>query len=362
MKIYLGEQFIEIDEAVFKDYNLIKHTSGDRSHILAPGEEFDWRNPKFDSSMTRADYKREAEKLSEMPAGTHENNSDPTHPRNRVFGWVFNNPRYGEEKKFKVKLPGGPTKFNPNALPELVIYSADDTTVITYMLLKGARSLYDYSNQFVKELDERLELDETDDKKTKKNVGDMLVTNAIFNASADTTIAPISESIEKHEELNPNLWGSDEELLPEVREGIEKVVAQFIQELNDNGVELKVLDTILVGSNASYNYTKDSDLDVHIVADTSIIPCEYGLLSIIYNMARSQFNNKYDITIHDVPIELYVEDMTTSANSNGIYSLKSGWVKKPEKRDIPEIDISDSYPEWEERAEKLVKEVEDFLV
>ena len=178
----------------------------------------------------------------------------------------------------------------------------------------------------------------------------------------------INESIEKHETLNPKLWGKDEELLPEVREGIQKVVDQFVSELKENEVELKVLDVILVGSNASYNYTKDSDLDVHIVADTSIIPCEYGLLPIIYNMARSQFNNKYDVTIHDVPIEIYVEDMATSANSNGIYSLNSGWIKKPVAVDIPEIDISDVYPEWEERAKKLlnsddtsVEDVDKFI-
>lgn len=362
MKIYLGEQFIEIDEAVFTDKNLERHTTGNRSHILEPGEEFNWRNPKFDSSMSKEDYAREAELLSKASAGKHSKNSDPEHPKNKIFGWVFNNPKYGQEKKFKVRIPDGPTKFNPNAFPELVIYSMDDSTVITYMLLKGPRALYDYSDQFVKELDEKLELDETDENIIKKDVGDMEITNAIFNNSVDTTAAPISESIEKHEKLNPNLWGEDEELLPEVRGGIEKVVQQFIDELEENDVELKVLDIILVGSNASYNYTKDSDLDVHIVADTSIIPCEYGLLSIIYNMARSQFNNKYDVTIHNIPIEIYVEDMTTSANSNGIYSLKNGWVKKPEKKDIPEIDISDVYPEWEDRAKNLIKEVEDCIV
>ena len=362
MKIILGEQFIEIDEALFKDYNLEKHTTGKRSHILKPGEEFNWRNPKFDSSMSKEDYKKAAEELSVAPAGKHADNEDPTHPMDSIFGWVFNNPKYGVDKKFKVKLPSNPTKFNPNGFPELVIYSMDDSTIITYMLLKGPRSLIDYEDQFVKELDEKLELDEFDDVVLKLDVGDMETTNAMFNNSADTTSAPVSESIEKHEVLNPKLWGEDEELLPEVKVGIEKIVNQFVEELKENEVELKVLDTILVGSNASYNYTPDSDLDVHIIADTSIIPCEYGLLSIIYNMARSQFNSKYDVTIHDVPIELYVEDMKTSANSNGIYSLKSGWIKKPTIVDIPEIDISDIYPEWEERAENLIKEIEDYIV
>lgn len=634
MRIYLGEQFIEIDEAVFDDLNLERHTTGRRSHILEPGEEFNWRDPKFDSSMSPEDYAREAELLSNAPAGKYSNNSDPEHLKNKVFGWVFNNPKYGRDKKFKVRIPSEPTKFNPNALPELVIYSMDDSAVISYMLLKGPRSLYDYGDQFVKELDEKLELSEdvideesdinfdydyktseadvnakdvfdihrsdssystgllpgsseedyyrdnknkkgeivymtpeeyfekcaegfkstveklkksrmqypghehiedikkiitekgkklpipyldytngfgqeglhrmmavaelfdwnetkfpvlvitfadeqrhieslkwqdqykiehdviepalryhfededefieelkyeleswrnedgweyikdpkklivefdgknitftdpdsdfkfsTDEythrivfepaeerekatiddfdladlsdeelndlllidsvnkKKVKvnKDAGNVELANAIFNNSADTTSAPISESIEKHDTLNPKLWGDNEDLLPEVREGIEKIVYQFVTELKENDVELKVLDTVLVGSNASYNYTKDSDLDVHIIVDTSIIPCEYGLLPIIYNMAKSQFNSKYDITLHDVPVELYVEDMNTSANSNGIYSLKNGWVKKPVAMDIPEIDISDTYPEWEDRAKDLLE-------
>lgn len=373
MKIYLNEDYVlEIDEAVFGQRNLDNHyfgRGGKSAHVLADGEEFDWRDPKFESSMTEEDYAREAELLSKASAGSYKNNSDPEHLKNKIFGWVFkhkNKPEY----KFKVKLPAEPTEFNPRKFPELVIYTVDDQTIVTYMLLKGPRSLYNYSDEFVKELDEKLELDEftiedtkkKKDKEEKNDVGDQEVAAEIFNNSADTTIAPISESIEKHETLNPKLWDENNELLPEVGEGIEKIVNQFVEELRENDVELKVLDVILVGSNASYNYTKDSDLDVHIVADTSIIPCEYGLLPIIYNMARSQFNNKYDVTIHSVPIELYVEDMRTSANSNGIYSLKNGWVKKPVVLDIPEVDVSDIYPEWEERAENLIKEVEEYIV
>ena len=222
---------------------------------------------------------------------------------------------------------------------------------------------FDLADLSDEELNDLLLIDSVNKKKVKanKDAGNVEVANTRFNNSADTASAPISESIEKHDTLNPKLWGDNEELLPEVKEGIEKIVYQFVAELKENDVELKVLDTILVGSNASYNYTKDSDLDVHIIADTSIIPCEYGLLPIIYNMAKSQFNSKYDITLHDVPVELYVEDMNTSANSNGIYSLKNGWVKKPVAMDIPEVDISDTYPEWEQRAQTLIQKAEEYL-
>lgn len=365
MKIYLKEDYyVEIDEALFKEPNLTKHATGARAKILAPGEEFNPNDPKFESCMTIDEYKKRAEELSNEPAGTHADNSDPNHLRDNIFGWAISNYQSPKPRNIKIKLPTEETDYNPRKLPECVIYSQDDE-VITYMLLQGKWKLNRYNRDFDSELNEMLELEEEDPKKKKNNtkvgVGDQEVANAVFNNSADTTSAPISESIEKHETLNPKLWGEDEELLPEVKEGIQKIVDQFVAELKDSEVELKVIDTILVGSNASYNYTKDSDLDVHIIADTSIIPCEYGLLPIVYNMAKSQFNNKYDITIHDVPVELYVEDMATSANSNGIYSLKSGWIKKPVAVDIPEVDISDVYPEWEERAKGLL-EKEDTTI
>lgn len=279
-------------------------------------------------------------------------------------GWSY----IKDPKKIEVKFDRGFITFtDPDSDFE---WSTDEfTDRIVFEPYKEEPSTssndFDIDSLSDEELDDLLLIDSIDRKKKKINVkdgvGDMEAANAAFNNSADVAAAPISESIEKHEILNPKLWGEDEELLPEVREGIENVVHQFISELKENNVDLKAMDTVLVGSNASYNYTKDSDLDVHIIADTSVVTCEAGLLPIIYNMAKSRFNSKYDITIHEVPIELYVEDMNTSANSNGIYSLKTGWIKKPVAVDIPEVDISDVYPEWEQRAQALIQKVEEYL-
>lgn len=164
----------------------------------------------------------------------------------------------------------------------------------------------------------------------------------------------ILEKIEKHNILNPILWNSKNELKPEIKETLEEIVEQFVDDLKENDIEIKVLDSIIVGSNASYNYTEDSDLDLHIIVDTSIIDCKYGLLKIVYDYAKSMFNSKYELSIYDIPVEIYVEDLTTSVNSNGIYSLKDGWLKEPTQVDIPNVNIDDIYPEWEERANKLI--------
>lgn len=116
----------------------------------------------------------------------------------------------------------------------------------------------------------------------------------------------LDEDIEKHEELNPLLF-EDDELKPEIKEAIEKIVTQFVEDLKTDGVKIEVKDVILVGSNVSYNYTKDSDLDVHIIVDKDTLDCDPEIYTLLYGAYRSLFNKNYDITIKGIPVEIYVE-------------------------------------------------------
>lgn len=156
-----------------------------------------------------------------------------------------------------------------------------------------------------------------------------------------------TESIEVHDKLNPKLW-VDEQLRDEVEEKLQEIVGEFILELKENNIPIKVLDAHLVGSNASYNYTKDSDLDVHIIASFDDVTCDPYILNLLYNYFKSYFNSKYDISIHGVPVELYVEDVKSNTVSNGIYSLfNNKWIKVPEPIDVPDVDISDDIEQYE---------------
>ena len=116
----------------------------------------------------------------------------------------------------------------------------------------------------------------------------------------------LEEDIEKHDTLNPLLFENDE-LKPEIKEAIEKIVNQFVEDLKSDGVKIDVKDVILVGSNVSYNYTKDSDLDIHIIVDKDTLDCDPELYTLLYGAYRSLFNKNYDITIKGIPVEIYVE-------------------------------------------------------
>lgn len=165
----------------------------------------------------------------------------------------------------------------------------------------------------------------------------------------------IIESVELHDTLNPKIW-IGYELRDEVKEKLNEIVDRFILELHENDIPVKVLDARLVGSNASFNYTKNSDLDVHIIANFEDTSCDVPVLNLLYNFFKKNFNDKYDISIHGVPVELYVEDMNSSAVSNGVYSLfKDEWIKMPEPIEIPDIDITDEFTVYEDKYNKVIE-------
>ena len=53
-----------------------------------------------------------------------------------------------------------------------------------------------------------------------------------------------------------------------------------------------------------------------------------------------------------------------AANSNGIYSLKKGWLKQPERDDIPDtVELEPELSEWQEKATQCntVEEIDTFI-
>ena len=163
----------------------------------------------------------------------------------------------------------------------------------------------------------------------------------------------VKESIEKHDELNQDLFDG-EDLKPEVKDKLLEIVDKFKDNLKESDIELEIIDVLFVGSNASYNYTDNSDIDIHIVADTSIYDDKEDLATKLYEAYKRIFNSKYDPLIYGHEVEVYVDSNENHANSNGIYSLNTGWVKKPDNDTIP--DISD---ELLAKLEDLVRDFKD---
>ena len=172
----------------------------------------------------------------------------------------------------------------------------------------------------------------------------------------------MNEAIEKHNELNQKLFDGDH-LKPEVREKAEEIISEFLKILAEDEVKLLVRDVILTGSNASYNYTKDSDIDLHIIADTKSFEESADVYAKLYRAYGRIFGNKFEISFYGIPVEIYVETESNPVVSNGIYSVMfDKWVKEPSAIAIPEIDqkaINKAAKPWIDEAKALIKEVDD---
>lgn len=164
----------------------------------------------------------------------------------------------------------------------------------------------------------------------------------VFEAIRELDI--LDESIERHETLNSKLFDENNKLKEDVREALLNIKDEFLKDLSENKIPLRVIDIWLVGSNASFNYTDKSDIDLHIIANLDDVCEDTCLLQILYNYVKASFNKRHDISIKGSPVEVYIQDVNSNSVSNGIYSLQEDeWIKFPEQ-----------LPEYETDTTKLV--------
>lgn len=148
-------------------------------------------------------------------------------------------------------------------------------------------------------------------------------------------MSDIQAAIELHNELNPKIWNSDNTLRNDVREKLNEIVDEFIASID---IPITIIDAHIVGSNASYNYTQYSDLDLHCIVNFKRIEADPTITEAWMWAQKKLFNDTYDISIRGVNVEMYVEDVGAATVSNGIYSLfEDRWIKFPEPIEV-EVD------------------------
>ncbi len=135
--------------------------------------------------------------------------------------------------------------------------------------------------------------------------------------------------------LNPKLW-KDNKFRPKLRVGFMKIAKAFYDFLE---VESPILDVIIIGSSANYNWTEHSDIDLHVVINFSEVNDNMLLVKNYMQTKKSIWNTNYPLTYKGLPIELYAQDSNEVLNSTvGIYSLlHNKWINQPSS-DIVTID------------------------
>jgi hypothetical protein len=152
-------------------------------------------------------------------------------------------------------------------------------------------------------------------------------------------------------ELNQNIWEGDDRLRPDVRAALLDIAQQFI---DDAELEDDLKDITFTGSMANYNWSKFSDIDMHLLVDFSEINDNTSLVRKFFDAVRSNWNKLHDITVKDHEVEIYVQHDAEPHVSTGVYSiLNDEWIVKP-RRIEPHIDE----PTALKKARSLQREID----
>jgi len=138
---------------------------------------------------------------------------------------------------------------------------------------------------------------------------------------------------EPHNELNPKIWQGNE-LMPTVESALIKIARDFKKFID---VPFDVVDVRVTGGQVSYFYTEHSDLDLHLVANFDSVQCDREAAE-LFDAKRLLYKAKYDITVHGIPVELYVEDLNHPAVSAAYSVMKRKWITRP-KRELGPFDV-----------------------
>ena len=139
-----------------------------------------------------------------------------------------------------------------------------------------------------------------------------------------------AKPVEYNTVLNPAIWDNNR-LKSNVRGALLRMSEDFKEFI---GVPFEAVDVVITGGNVNYNYTEHSDIDLHLIADFDQVRCDREVAE-LFDSKRLLYKRQYDLSIHGIPVELYVEDHRMPAVSAGAYSVLSGtWIKKPQQ-DLP---------------------------
>lgn len=133
-----------------------------------------------------------------------------------------------------------------------------------------------------------------------------------------------SDFVTVNRTLNPKIWNGDQ-LDIEVAAKLEDIAAAFEEFI---GIDLKIVDYTITGSNANYTWTDYSDLDLHLIIPGTPTDEQREL----FNAKKSLWAEQHTITIRGLPVECYVQGQDEPHHSTGVYSIvKDRWLVEPKK-------------------------------
>lgn len=139
--------------------------------------------------------------------------------------------------------------------------------------------------------------------------------------------------------LEKNIFSHNNLMRKDIRNALLKIVHSFINELS---IDFQSKDIRLTGSLANYNWSKYSDVDLHIIVDFNSIDEDYPLVKGYFDSVSALWNLKHDIKIMGYDVEIYIENVGEEHRTAGLYSvLNDDWIKTPLSTQSSDISFDD---------------------
>jgi len=181
------------------------------------------------------------------------------------------------------------------------------------------------------------------------NVRPFGVSSLRFEGLEEAIEASALKSFEVHDTFDPSIW-DDEVLNSEVRSGLLKIANDFLIDLPFN---ITPKDITLTGSLANYNWSKYSDIDLHIILDFTEVDENLELVRQFFRQLQTNWNNRHDITMKDYEVEIYFQDSNEPHISTGVYSIQNNvWLIKPTPMPVS-IDYANVRKKAEEVSDRI---------
>jgi len=167
-----------------------------------------------------------------------------------------------------------------------------------------------------------------------------------------------SSTLENNNVLSPEVWEKDGDsfiMKEDIRKRLLEISSDFYEFLK---VPIDLLDVTLTGSLSNYNYSKFSDFDLHLIINYDDIDADHELVEDFFNMKKTIWNIRHNITIKDFDVEVYAQDAGESHHSTGVYSVQNNkWLVEPkkEKADVDKDEIYKKSKSWAKQIDNIEK-------
>jgi len=168
-------------------------------------------------------------------------------------------------------------------------------------------------------------------------------------------------SFAMHDKLDQDFWNQpDDNLDPEIQEKLLIIANDFYNSLEVGDVPYE--DVTFTGSLAAFNYSRFSDVDLHILLDFRDIDEKIDLVREYFNAMKALWNRLHDIRIKGYEVEIYVQDINDPHEAQGLYSVLTGeWLKKPtfELKDFDRDNIKKKAASLMDQVDRVEKLIDD---